>query len=497
MENEVLLKVNGLCKIFGPVKALTDVSFEIRRGEIRGLIGENGSGKSTASSIIAGIQPADRGEMFCRGEKYQPSSMIEAQSRGISMVVQEMGTIGDISVAENIFTGKETQFRKGLVVSKKRMNAEAAKILNEIGANHIAPGMPTGMLNLEDRKLVEIARAMYAKPDLFIVDETTTALSHHGREIVYNLMKKMQSEQKAVLFISHDLDELMQVCNVLTVLRDGVLIDSLTSEQFEPGLIKKLMVGRTMSEKYYRDDLDGSTGEKVVLSVDHIMTGDVLIDVSFDLHEGEILGVGGLSGSGIHELGRAVFGADKIYKGSVIAGGKKIDSSETAIRQNIGYVSKNRDEEALMVAASIKDNITLASIPELSRHYFVWPAAEKKFTQAQIDSLSIKCSSMEQDIRYLSGGNKQKVSFGKWIGKNSDILVLDCPTRGVDIGVKAAMYELMYELKKQGKSIIMISEELPELIGMSDNVIILRDGKLSASFKREDLDESLIIEHMI
>ena len=499
MENEILLQAKGICKCFGPTKALVGVDIEVRGGEIRGLIGENGSGKSTLASIFAGIQAADRGEMFLAGRPYRPSSMIDAQSSGISMVVQEMGTISGITVAENIFVGKENRFTKFAVVNKKKMNAEAARKLAEIGAGHIDPQCPVDMLDLEDRKLVEIARALYDEPDLFIVDETTTALSHKGREIIYRLMDKLKKENRAVLFISHDLDELISVCNVLTVLRDGVLIENLPRLQMEPQKIKSLMVGRELNESYYREDYDGNFSDEVVLKVERLTSG-VLEDFSFELHKGEILGIGGLSGSGMHELGRCIFGIDKAITGRVTLFPKKvmINNTWTAISNNVGYVSKNRDQEALFLQANILENLVMPALDMLKKGVFIFQKSEKRFAMEQVEALRIKCSSLDQEVRFLSGGNKQKVSFGKWIGNKSEILVLDCPTRGIDIGVKASMYSLMYELKKQGKSIIMISEELPELIGMSDRIMILKNGKLVETFNRSrDLSEQQIIEVMI
>ena len=498
-KKEVLLHCNHIFKSFGPTRALVDVELSICRGEIRGLIGENGSGKSTISSIVAGVQPYDSGEMFFKGEPYRPASMIEAQQKGIAMVVQEMGTIPNITVAANIFIGKEKRFKKGPFLNVRLMNAEAKRILQEIGADHIDPAASINTLNFEDRKIVEIARAMYDKPEIFIVDETTTALSQKGRDIVYAIMRKLSKEGKAVLFISHDLDELMQICNAITVLRDGVLITTMEQDEMEVNKMRMHMVGREISDDYYRTDYDGSFQDEVVLKATNVTSGAVLENFSFELHKGEILGFGGLSECGMHELGRAVFGADRLLTGSVeLADGTQITNPRVAIRHKIGYMSKNRDQEAIILNDSIENNIVLPSIPMLEKGPFVWPKDEKALSKQEIETMSIKCWGSEQQVSELSGGNKQKVVFAKWLGNQSDILILDCPTRGIDIGVKVTMYQLMYRLKKEGKAIIMISEELPELIGMCDRIMILKDGQHAHTFTRSpELSERDIISYMI
>lgn len=499
MEKELLLKCEHIYKSFGPTKALVDVGLEVYAGEIRGLIGENGSGKSTISSIIAGVQPYDEGRICYKGEEFKPENMLEAQKKGISMIVQEMGTIPGITVAANIFIGKEKLFRRGVFMNTRAMFREARKILDEIGAGDIDETLQITDLNFENRKIVEIARAMYDKPDIFIVDETTTALSQKGRKIIYNIMKKQSGEGKAVLFISHDLDELMEICNAITVLRDGRLIATMEKNEMDIPKMRSHMVGREISDQYYRGDYDGSFGEEVVLRGDNITCGESLENFSFELHRGEILGIGGLSECGMHDLGRGVFGADKLLTGSVtMADGTKIKNPRQAISKKIGYVSKNRDQEAIILNDTIKNNIVLPNIPLLEKGPYISRRSEKEFAKKQIKTLSVKCNTSEQNVNELSGGNKQKVVFAKWLGNNSDILILDCPTRGIDIGVKVSMYQLMYDLKKQGKSIIMISEELPELIGMSDRVLIIKDGHMSGSFSRsEDLKENSLIEYMI
>lgn len=494
---QVLLEVKNMDKRFGATVALKNVDIEIREGEIRGLIGENGSGKSTLSSIIAGMQKADNGIMTYLGQEYGPTSMLDAQEKGFSMVLQEMNTIPHISVAENIFAGQEEKFTRFGFVNKKAMIREAEQVLLKAGIEHINAKDSIDKYGMEDRKLIEIARAIKPQTRILIIDETTTALSQFGRNLLYSTVKRLQAEKKAVIFISHDLDELLEICNVLTVLRDGVVIGNLNRDEFEPRVIRQMMVGREIGDSLYREEFKGSYDEEVVLKLDKVSDGNVE-DFSIELHKGEILGIGGLSGSGMHEIGRIAFGLNKLLSGKVTAGSTEITSPLKAIENKVGYISKNRDHEALILNASIKENLVLPSLDELSHYTFISPKKENEVSREQIDYLRIKCKDDKQLVSTLSGGNKQKISFGKWIGKGSSILIMDCPTRGVDIGVKQAMYKLMMQLKEEGKSILMITEELSELIGMSDRILIMKDNKISRTFERSaELSEKNIIEYMI
>lgn len=504
-DERVLFKAKQIRKVFGPTVALDDVSLTIKRGEIKGLIGENGSGKSTFASIAAGIHQPTAGTMYFKGEKYQPNSKLEGEEYGIGMIVQEMGTVSEITIAQNIFLGKEGKFKRYGLINKKAMDEAANDILNNIGFEGIDPGVSIETLDMEERKLVEVAKVMAENPEILVVDETTTALSQKGRTIIYNIMEQMKKEDKAVIFIYHDLQETMEHCDTLTVLRDGSLVTTISKdemEETEEQKIKHYMVGRDIGENYYRDDEACNFSQKVVLDIENLTTGrGPLINFSARLHEGEILGIGGLSHCGMHHLGRAVFGEEPIVTGSVthVPTGDEINSAQEALNHNMGYVSKNRDKEALVLTASIRDNIIGAGYDRVSGPGgLINPEREREYVKKQVDLLSIKCSSIDQDVQYLSGGNKQKVVFGKWIGRKSRILILDCPTRGVDIGVKDAMYNLMEEMKTEGHSILMISEELPELLGMCDRLIVIKDGRISGELKREeDFSENSAIELMI
>ena len=498
MKNDYLFKAEKINKYFGATHALKAVDITIAKGEIRGLIGENGSGKSTFSSICAGIQKADSGTMFFQGEEYRPSDPITAMDKGVCMVVQEQGTIGKISVAANIFFGKEKQFIKFGIMNVKKMNQEAAKVLKSIGADHIEPQVMIDRLTFEDRKLVELARALKSSPKLWIIDETTTALTVNGRLILYRLMQKLRDQGSSVLFISHDIEEIIQHCDSLTILRDGVLTANLEKKDFDGDKIKQLMIGREISSHYYRvDDLVPDNNE-VVLEA-RAVTAGVLKNISLELHKGEILGIGGLSDCGMHELGKVLFGLIKPESGEVLMNqSQKVLSADWAVTNGIAYISKNRDRESMMTLCSIKDNICLPSLKRLARHQIIVRKKEKELAEQWSKRMEVKSTSIYQYCSNLSGGNKQKVVLAKWLGKGSDIMIMDCPTRGIDIGTKASIYSLIENLRKEGKSILLISEELPELIGMSDRVIMLKDGAISAEFHRQDgLTEDKLIRKMI
>ena len=684
-----IFKASHIVKQFGPTIALNDVDIEIYAGEIRGFIGENGSGKSTMSALMTGIHQKTSGTMWYHGEVWEPGSMIEALNGGIGIIVQENGTISEISVAENIFlgelkqfagvnyfeskkiedfsplfdldintivnikkeyaalmaekpkaeakkllkqakaalmaeykklneklladnTGKKAQivgefdalaekafadfnqqiaainqkytenaegldeviknrrlnndvkeakkaYRRlikgaknktymkldwvakdvqslkncylnnyqdlkltvenkairalknfflnaifGLFVNGKKLRKHAGYALSKIGVNDIRPEVITAAYDMQQRKLIEIAKCLNKNPEIFIVDETTTALSETGRNLLYKKMEELKNAGKSVLFISHDLDELMEKCDTLTVLRDGNIVANLDKAkgEFDPEQIKKFMIGRELKGDYYRSDYDGSYSDEVVLKMVDGIQGNQLKHINLELHKGEILGIGGLSECGMHTLGKALFGNVKIEGGFVYTG-EKLDelvrSESFAMSKKIGYLSKNRDVEALAAKTSIFDNIAIASINNVAKfNFLVTKGAEKKLVDRQVRELQIKCNTAEQLVSTLSGGNKQKVSFAKWIANDSEILILDCPTRGVDIGVKQFIYQLLYKMKLEGKAIIMISEELPELIGMSDRILIMKDGQITKEFTRnKDLTQEQIIEYMI
>ncbi|MBQ8555823.1 MAG: sugar ABC transporter ATP-binding protein [Clostridia bacterium] len=501
MANEVIFEARHMHKAFGPTIALKDVDFQLRRGEIRGLVGENGSGKSTIMSIASGMQPATSGEMLYLGKSWKPATMVESQNAGISMILQEANTIPGVTVAQNLFAGSEKDFSVCGVINMFKMYKAADALLEKFGVGHIKARDRIDALTFEDRKLIEIVRCVRDDTQILVVDETTTALSMEGREILYKLIHKMAAEDKAVVFISHDMDEILEQCTDLTVLRDGDIIGHLNRAEMDaPDAVQKIrfmMVGREIGEKYYREDYDPSHQDEVALELKNISFGPIR-DFSLTLHKGEIVGFGGLSGCGMHEIGRAAYGLEKPEAGEVIRHGVQIKDCLQAIQHGIGYISKNRDTESLILDAAIQENIVLPSLTALQKKGFINPVSEKKMSDEQIDAFRIKCGSGRQYVNTLSGGNKQKVSFAKWMAKGSEVVIMDCPTRGVDIGVKQAMYALIEQMKQEGKAILMISEELSELIGMADRIIIMKDFEVSHEFTRSaDLRQTDIIEYMI
>lgn len=498
--SEVRLQVQHVCKSFGITKALQDVSFNINKGEVHALIGENGSGKSTLTNSLTGIYQKDSGSFILDGKEIHPRNQVEANNEGVSIIVQELGTLDGLTVAENIFLGHEERFVKMGIKNTNAMNREAGELLKKYGFSRIKAADMVENYNFEDRKLVEIVKATYFGPKIVVIDETTTALSQEGRDELYKQMNRIRDEGNTVIFISHDLPEILRMSDTITVLRDGVYIDTVKSSEIDEEGLKKLMVGREVTGDYYRADYGEKVSDEVVMKVKNVTVPGLIKNVSFDLHKGEILGFGGLSESGMHEVGKACFGASIDREGSVtLSDGTEINDIPTAIKNSIAYTSKNRDTESIVLNQSIRDNIVLPSLDRLAGPVGLQSDKKQKdFANKFAAEMSTKMQSVEQFVSDLSGGNKQKVVLARWIGADSDILVLDSPTRGIDIKVKQDIYQLMDRMRKNGKSIIMISEELMELIGMCDRIIIMKDGEISSELPRDpNMDENSLISSMV
>lgn len=498
--SEIRLQIQNLNKSFGVTKAVKDVSFNVNKGEVHALIGENGSGKSTLTNMLTGIYSIDSGKFILDGKEVAPKNQVEANDDGISIIVQELGTLSGLTVAENIFLGHEKQFVKCGIKNTNVMNKKASELLKEYGFDKINASAMIDDYDFEDRKLIEIVKATYFNPKIVVVDETTTALSSEGRDVLYKQMEKVRKGGNSVIFISHDLPEILEKSDTITILRDGVYIDTVKSKDVTEEDLKRLMVGREVTGDYYREDYSEKVSDEVVLSVKNVTVPGLISNVSFELHKGEILGFGGLSESGMHEVGKAIFGASYDREGKVVlADGTEINDIPTAIKNSIAYTSKDRDNESVVLNQSIEDNICLPSLNSLSNG--VGLLNDKKlgeFSNKFAKQMSVKMVGVKQFVSELSGGNKQKVVLARWIGKDSDIVVLDSPTRGIDIKVKQDIYRLMNQMRKSGKSIIMISEELMELIGMCDRIIIMKDGKISGELERDkDLDENSLISVMV
>ena len=501
MSAAYVLEVRELCKAFGVTQANDHVSLAIRPGELRVLAGENGSGKSTLISQIVGITKADSGEIFLNGAAFAPKSPVDAFKAGIGFVVQELGLIDDFNAGMNMFLGNEERFRRFGFLATGKMNAEAKKELARWGFKGVPMHTKAVNLSIEKRKMIEITKALSLNPRLLILDETTQSLSHDTKKRLYEIIREKQQEGVAILMITHDVEEMCQLADSVTVLRDGALVATLEGEEISAGKIKSLMVGREVQADYYRPDAAAVYDDEVVLRAENISFPGRYADVSFELHRGEILGFCGLSDAGIHEIGKAVFGLEPPQQGTIELPhtGRKIRKPLDATRNKIAYVPKDRDSEALLMDAPIRDNVYMPSCRELEgKAFFINPRRCTALARQAKERFSIKCTSVNQIVSSLSGGNKQKVNLGRWLIKDLDILILDCPTRGVDVGVKAYIYALMRKMKEDGVSVILISDELTEVLGMSDRVAVMKDGRIAAILPRDvQLTESKVVEVML
>lgn len=501
MRDDIILEIRNLNKHFGPTYANKNINFTLKRGEVRGLIGENGSGKSTLISQIAGIHRRDSGDMFVNGESYDPHSPLDANKHKISMVMQELGVVGNLSAGVNVFLGRTNQFSKFGIINMKKINRAAQEEFEKWDISMPPLNEMTDGMMIESRKMIELARALSVDPDILLLDEVTQSLSLNNRNKLYDLIKKFRDMGRSIIVITHDIEEMVEITDTITVLRDGEVVGEVNSRETTPDEIRMMMVGREISGDYYRAEMTPDYSEEVVLEVRDMTVPHEIENVSFDVHAGEILGFCGLSDSGIHSVGKAVYGLDKLSSGSVYLKSNDIyiKTPMDALANNVGYVPKDRDNEALMIQASIKDNFCLPSLVEMEdKVMFLNPKKLNKFSEELTERLSVKCTGISQRMSALSGGNKQKVNFGRWLAKDLKLLILDCPTRGVDVGVKAYIYQLMKEAKQSGIATILISDELTEVLGMADRLLVMKDGKVTKEIRRdEDFTEQSVIGEMI
>ncbi|MBR6312014.1 MAG: sugar ABC transporter ATP-binding protein [Oscillospiraceae bacterium] len=498
--SESILEIRGLNKHFGPTYANRNIDFTLGRGEVHGLLGENGSGKSTLLSQIAGLYRCDSGEMSVNGEKYDPHSPLDANARGISMVMQELGVIGSLPAGVNVFLGRTGQFAKGGIVDLGEMNRAAAAVFEKWELPMPRLGRLTEGMSIEERKMIELARALSIDPQILLLDEVTQSLSLNNRNRLYDLIAKFRDMGRSVIVITHDIEEMVQITDVITVLRDGEVVGRVNTKDTDPDKLRMMMVGRNISGDYYRDDNVPECDGETVLEVRGLSVPGELEDVSFDVHAGEILGFCGLSDAGIHSVGKAVFGLTGA-SGTVhfLPTDAYIKSAPQALANHMGYVPKDRDNEALMIHANIRDNSVLPSVNELKGPLgLLAPGKVSSLADGIVKRFSVKTTGIRQPMDALSGGNKQKVNLGRWLAKDLRLLILDCPTRGVDVGVKAAIYSLMKEAKKTGIAVILISDELTEVLGMADRLLVMKDGRVTREIRRdEDFTEQAVIGVMI
>lgn len=493
---EFLLKIEHLNKSFGITHANINIDLELARGEIRGLAGENGSGKSTLLSLIAGLLRYDSGKMYINGVAYAPGNPVDANKNRIAMVVQELGMIGSLPASMNVYLGKTKPF-----VNMKKLQQDADKVSDRWGLPRLNLKKMAGTMNVENRKMVEVLRALSCDPELLILDELTQSLSHDNREIIYTLIQKLKQENRSVILISHDLEETLHITDTISVMRDGELLETLVSADTTEDELKRKMVGRELDGEYYRADWVEQYEEEVVFSMKNISTESGLKHIDLNLHKGEILAFCGLSDSGIHDLGKVAYGIMPHTEGEVYLNfkSKVIRNAKDALKASMAYVPKDRDAEAMMMKTSIWNNIVLPSLEEKAGFLgFLNYGMLREMAMESQKQFQIKCTGIRQNVCGLSGGNKQKVNLSRWLIKNPVVLVVDCPTRGVDVGVKAYIYQCLKNAKKRGMGILMITDELSEAKGMADNIIVMKNGEIkkkisrSTHFREEEMIEVMV-----
>lgn len=470
---ELLLKMEGIDKSFPGVHALNNCRFELYAGEVHALIGENGAGKSTLMKVLGGIHKRDAGEITFRGKPVDITSPMQARALGIGMIHQELNLMPDLTVAENIFIGKE--HTKGPFLNLAKTNKEAQALLSSLNLD-ISPTAVVGTLSVAKQQMVEIAKALSDNSELIVMDEPTAALTESEIAELFRFIRDLRAQGKGIIYISHRLEELWQITDRITVMRDGHYITTSDTDKITRTELVSLMVNRVITEER-KAQSQADKNAPISLSVQGLCARGVR-DCSFELRKGEILGFAGLMGAGRTETMRALFGADPKTAGSVQINGKDMDirGPNDAVRAGIGYLSEDRKAFGLALGLSVRDNSVMAAIEDFANGLFMDDKKAAERTQEYIDTLSIKTPSAAQLVRNLSGGNQQKIVLAKWLIRNCDILIFDEPTRGIDVGAKSEIYALMQTLAEMGKSIIMISSDMPELLRMADRIIVMCEG---------------------
>ena len=471
MDNNYILTLKNITKEFPGVKALDDVTINIERGTIHGLVGENGAGKSTLIKVLAGIYQPNKGEIILDGKPCRFNSPIEARRAGISVVHQEIKLAEPLSVAENMFLGN-VQLKNGLV-DWKGMRRRAREIVEDLGMD-IDINAQVSSLTVAKKQIVEIMHAINNNSRILIMDEPSAVLTDRELEVMFRIVKQLRDEGITIIYISHRLDEIFGLCSNVSVLRDGCHIDTIPVASVDRQGLINMMVGREMGQEYPKEV--GNVGG-TILKVKNLSRG-ILQDISFEVKSGEVFGISGLVGAGRTELARAILGIDKPESGEVYVRGKKVHyrTFADAIRDGLGLIPEDRKLQGLVQIMSVKRNTTLVNMKRVLRAGVISSSLEEKLSKEYADKLHVVTPSMETEVQYLSGGNQQKVVIAKWLFQNSEILFLDEPTRGIDVGAKAEIYRLINRMAKEGKTIIMISSEMPELLGMCDRIMVMHEG---------------------
>ena len=490
-DGRLLLQMSGITKTFPGVVALDDVHLELRAGEVLVLLGENGAGKSTLMKILGGAYHADAGKIEIRGREVRINSPRDALDLGIAVIYQEFNLVAQLSVMENVFMGREPRIpgRPG-IIDWDRMRRETSAILKELDLP-IDPGHQVGKLGVAQQQMVEIARSVSVNADIVVMDEPTSALTNHEIVQLFRVVKQLQARGAGVIYISHRLEEVSQVGTTVSVLRDGQHVGTLPASSAVSAFIR-LMVGRDLTKQYPKEHVEPGAE---VLRVEHLERKGVLHDVSLSARAGEIVGIAGLVGAGRTALVRAILGADPIDGGQVFIDGKRarIRAPIDAIRARIGLLPEDRKTQGLVLLLSIAENISMASPGDVSRAGIINPRAVAARARQFVDSLRIRTPSVERPARSLSGGTQQKVVLAKWLASRSRVLIFDEPTRGIDVGAKVEVYQLMTALVKEGAAIVMVSSELPEVLGMSDRVLVMFGGRIVAEVAGEEMNQERIL----
>ena len=494
MPNAQLLALTGVSKEFPGVKALNNVHFDLNEGEVHAIVGENGAGKSTLMKILSGIYKKDAGDITYKGKSVVIPNPLEAQKLGISIIHQELNLMPHLTVAENIFIGREDRRPGGIFLDNTKLNDAASMLLKELELN-LDPKAIVGELTIAKQQMVEIAKAVSYRGSVIIMDEPTSSLTPAETDALFKIIRTLKAAGKGVIYISHRLEELAKITDRITVLRDGEYVKTLNTVGTEISEVISLMVGRKVEQD--QRPTNRNIGNEIVLEVEGLSDHRLLRDISFNLRKGEILGFAGLMGAGRTELARAIIGADPKTAGKIILRGKelKIKQPSDAVDAGIGYLSEDRKRFGLMLIQNVTFNIILSSIPRFANKLgFLKMKSADGIARDSIAQLRVRTPSERQYVKNLSGGNQQKVVIAKWLTRNCEILIFDEPTRGIDVGAKDEIYQLLTKLSDEGKSIIMISSELPEVLRLSDRIAVMCNGRLTGIIDNKDANQEVIIE---
>jgi ribose transport system ATP-binding protein len=488
--SEWLLEASAIGKLFPGVRALDAVDFTLRPGEVHALVGENGAGKSTLIKVFCGVYQPDAGEIRVDGRPVTIPSAQDSQVLGIAPVHQEIHLVPLLSVAENIFLGRQPLRRTGWI-DRARMERQAAEILDGLGIRVDVRALVTD-LSVAQRQMVSISRALSPNARVIILDEPTASLSERETQVLFEIIRRLKSRGVAVIYISHRLEEIFAIGDRVTVMRDGRVVGTKPVSETRLEEIIAMMVGRKMSELFRKEEVPiGSP----VLEVDHLSVEGILRDVSFTLHRGEILGLAGLVGAGRSELARAIFGADRYDQGKVLLEGRPLWARHPreAVTRGVGLAPEDRKQQALIMGLSVAQNITLANLFRRQRFGFFSLRAERKIAEAYVKRLGIRTPDVERQVAFLSGGNQQRVVIARWLETRPKVLILDEPTQGVDVGAKAEIHGLMVELARAGVGILLISSDLPEVLQMSDRVLVMHEGRITGRFSRQEATQEMVM----